>query len=108
MEKPAYATARWLYYVADRDSGQVLLSQWPDEMVLTGSTAKQFTIGTVYDTIGPNARLTTPVYATAPVIDGMLRGDLILVASGDLTLGGRGAMQGRVDDAFDATSIDHV
>ncbi|HZU46871.1 MAG TPA: D-alanyl-D-alanine carboxypeptidase/D-alanyl-D-alanine-endopeptidase [Mycobacterium sp.] len=108
MAKPAYATARWLYYVADRDSGEVLLSQRPDEMVLTGSAAKQFTIGTVYDTIGPNARLTTPVYATAPVIEGVLHGDVILVASGDLTLGGRGAMHGRVDDAFDATSIDHV
>jgi D-alanyl-D-alanine carboxypeptidase/D-alanyl-D-alanine-endopeptidase (penicillin-binding protein 4) len=108
MAKPAYATARWLYYVADRDSGEFLLSQRPDEMVLTGSTAKEFTIGTLYDTIGPNTRLTTPVYATAPVVDGVLHGDVILVASGDLTLGGRGAMRGRVDDAFDATSIDHV
>ncbi|BBY05982.1 D-alanyl-D-alanine carboxypeptidase/D-alanyl-D-alanine endopeptidase [Mycobacterium noviomagense] len=108
LAKPAYATARWLYYVADRDSGEVLLSQRPDELVLTGSTAKQFTIGTVYDSIGPNTRLTTPVYATAPVDNGVLHGDVILVASGDLTLGGRGAMHGRVDDAFDATSIDHV
>jgi D-alanyl-D-alanine carboxypeptidase/D-alanyl-D-alanine-endopeptidase (penicillin-binding protein 4) len=108
MAEPAYATARWLYYVADQDSGEVLLSQRPDEMVLTGSTAKQFTIGTVYDTIGPNTRLTTPVYGTAPVVDGVLHGDVILVASGDLTLGGRGAMHGHVDDAFDATSIDHV
>ncbi|WP_375483962.1 D-alanyl-D-alanine carboxypeptidase/D-alanyl-D-alanine-endopeptidase [uncultured Mycobacterium sp.] len=108
MAKPAYATARWLYYVADRDSGEFLLSQRPDEMVLTGSTAKEFTIGTVYDTIGPNTRLTTPVYATAPAVDGVLHGDVILVASGDLALGGRGAMRGRVDDAFDANSIDHV
>ncbi|WP_019973051.1 D-alanyl-D-alanine carboxypeptidase/D-alanyl-D-alanine-endopeptidase [Mycobacterium sp. 141] len=108
MEKPAYSTARWLYYVADRDSGEVLLSQRPDEMVLTGSTAKEFTIGTVYDTFGPDTRLTTPVYATAPTVDGMVRGDVILVAAGDLTLGGRGGRQGRVDDAFDATHIDHV
>lgn len=108
MQKPAYATARWLYYVADRDSGEVLLSQRPDEMVFTGSTGKQFTIGTLYDTLGPNTRLTTPVYATAPVRDGVLHGDVILVASGDLAMGGRGAMDGRVNDAFDATHIDHV
>jgi len=108
MAKPAYAKARWLYYVADRDSGEVLLSQRPDEMVLTGSTAKEFTIGTLYDTMGPSTRLTTPVYATAPVVDGVLHGDAILVASGDLALGGRGAMHDRVDDAFDATGIDHV
>jgi D-alanyl-D-alanine carboxypeptidase len=68
-------------------------------MVFTGSTAKQFTIGTVYDTIGPYTQLTTPVYATAPIVDSVLRGDVILVGSGDLALGGRGAMQGRVDHA---------
>ncbi len=107
-EKPAYATARWSYYVADRDSGEVLLIQRPDEMVLTGSTAKQFTIGTVYDIFGPDARLTTPVYATSQTVDGVVRGDVILVASGDLALGGRGGLSGRVDDAFDATHIDHV
>jgi len=108
MKQPPYDTARWLYYVADRDSGEVLLSQRPDEMVFTGSTAKLFTIGTLYDTIGPDTRLTTPVYASAPPVDGLLRGNLILVASGDLALGGRGAMQGRVDQAFDATAVDHV
>ena len=108
MEKPSYAPARWLFYVADRDSGEVLLSQRPDEMVFTGSTAKLFTIGTVYDTIGPDTRLTTPVYATAPTVDSLLRGNVILVGSGDLALGGRGAMRGRVDHAFTATSIDHV
>src|SRR5689334_11333137 len=108
MNQPAYATARWLYYVADRDTGEVLLSQRPDEIVLTGSTAKLFTIGTLYDVIGPDTRLTTPVYATAPPVDGLVRGNLILVASGDLALGGRGAMQGRVDQAFDATAVDHI
>src|SRR5258705_1934994 len=108
MEKAAYASARWLFYVADRDSGEVLLSQRPDEMVFTGSTAKQFTIGTVYDAIGPDTQLTTPVYATAPIVDSVLRGDVILVGPGDLALGGRGAMQGRMDHAFNATSIDHV
>ena len=108
MEKPAYTTARWLYYVADRDTGEVLTSQRPDEIVLTGSTAKLFTIGTLYDAIGPDTRLTTPVYATAPTVDGVVHGDVILVASGDITLGGRGALQGRVDQAFDASGVDHV
>lgn len=108
IAKPAYATARWLYYVADRDTGEVLLSDRPDEIVFTGSTAKEFTVGTVYDVMGTDTRLTTPVYSTAPVTDGVLDGDLVLVASGDLALGGRGAMAGRVDDAFDATHIDHV
>ena len=107
-DKPAYAHARWNFQVADLDTGEVLLSGRPDEMVLTGSTGKQFTIGSLYDAVGPDARLTTPVYATAPVSGGVVHGDLILVAAGDLAMGGRGAMAGRVDDAFDAGHIDHV
>lgn len=107
-DKPAYAHARWNFQVADLDTGEVLLSRRPDEMVLTGSTGKQFTIGTLYDTVGPDTRLSTPVYATAAPAGGVVHGDLILVAAGDLTMGGRGAMAGRVDDAFDAEHIDHV
>ena len=99
-DKPAYAHARWNFQVADLDTGEVLLSRRPDEMVLTGSTGKQFTIGTLYDTVGPDTRLSTPVYATAAPAGGVVHGDLILVAAGDLTMGGRGAMAGRVDDAF--------
>lgn len=108
MAKPAYAGARWLYHVVDPDSGDVLLSQRPDEMVLTGSTGKEFTIGTVYDTLGPDTRLSTPVYASPPAVDGVLGGDVILVAAGDLAMGGRGAMAGRVDVTVDATTPSHL
>ena len=108
MAKAPYATARWIYYVADAESGEVLLANRPDEMVFTGSTAKGFMVGAVYETLGPDTRLTTPVYATTPVDDGVVDGDLVLVASGDLTLGGRNALEGRIDHTFDADSVDHV
>jgi serine-type D-Ala-D-Ala carboxypeptidase/endopeptidase (penicillin-binding protein 4) len=108
MAKPEFKTARWIYSVADPESGEVLLANRPDELVFTGSTAKNFTVGSVYAAVGPDATLTTPVYASAPPIGGVLDGDLVLVASGDLALGGRGAMQGRFDHTFTATTIDHV
>ena len=108
MNKPAYETARWLYYVADQETGEVLLANRPNELVFTGSTAKEFTVGTVYDAIGPDSKLTTPVYSTVPPENDVLRGKLVLVASGDFALGGRGATQGRVDHTFAADSIDHV
>ena len=56
----------------------------------------------------PDTRLTTPVYATTPIGDGVVDGDLVLVASGDLALGGRNAMEGRFDHTFDVDSVDHV
>ena len=92
MAKPEFRTARWIYSVVDAKTGELLLANRPDELVFTASTAKNFTVGAVYGTAGPDATLTTPVYATAPAVDGLVDGDLVLVASGDLALGGRGAM----------------
>lgn len=108
MDKPAYQAARWSYQVSDLATGKVLLASQGGEMAFTGSTAKLFTVGAVYDTIGPNSRLTTPVYAIGRISGGVLYGNLVLVASGDLTMGGRNAAQGRADNSFSATTIDHV
>ncbi len=108
MAKPAYQGARWIYQVSDLKTGQVLLADRSAEMAFTASTAKQFTVGAAYRTLGTDSRLTTPVYATGPVVGGVVRGNLVLVASGDLTMGGRNAAKGRADDSFSATAIDHV
>ncbi len=108
MGQPAYSTARWTYHVEDPKSGLVLLSNRAGEMVFTGPTAMLLTVGTAYDTIGPDTRLTTPVYAAAPVADGVVEGDLVLVAAGDLALGGRGAMHGRADTVSGADGNDHI
>lgn len=108
MEKPAYKTSRWIYYVADAETGKVLLANRPDEMTFIGSITKNFAVGAVYDTLGPETRLTTPVYATAPVSDGTVDGDLVLVASGDIALGGRNALEDRFDHTQTADAVDHV
>ncbi|MCZ2826177.1 MULTISPECIES: D-alanyl-D-alanine carboxypeptidase/D-alanyl-D-alanine endopeptidase [unclassified Modestobacter] len=108
MSRPEYDTARWLYSVAEADTGRVVLAGRAGEFVFTASTAKNFTVGTAYATLGTDTTLTTPVYATAEPVGGVVAGDLVLVASGDLTMGGRGAMSGRVDHTFTADTIDHV
>ncbi|WP_246630085.1 D-alanyl-D-alanine carboxypeptidase/D-alanyl-D-alanine endopeptidase [Modestobacter lapidis] len=108
MAKPEFEAARWLYSVAEAETGRVVLAGRAGEFVFTASTAKNFTVGSTYATLGTDATLTTPVYATAEPAGGVLAGDLVLVASGDLAMGGRGAMDGRVDHAFTASTIDHV
>ncbi|MGA9278874.1 D-alanyl-D-alanine carboxypeptidase/D-alanyl-D-alanine-endopeptidase [Ilumatobacter sp.] len=108
MDGEQYESSRWLFYVADAETGEVLLSQRPDEVVFTASTAKNLTVGTVYDTLGPDTTLETPVYATTAVADGVVSGDVVLVASGDLAMGGRNATEGRFDNTFTATSLDHI
>lgn len=108
LQKPVYENARWIYWVGDAKTGKVLLANRPDEMVFTASTAKNFTVGSVYETLGTDTVLTTPVYATAPVADGAVPGDVVLVASGDLAMGGRGALDGKFEHTFNATNVDHV
>jgi D-alanyl-D-alanine carboxypeptidase/D-alanyl-D-alanine-endopeptidase (penicillin-binding protein 4) len=108
MDKPAYQAARWSYQVADLETGDVLMANRAGEFAYTASTAKQFTVGTAYAVFGADSSLSTPVYATGPVQDGVLDGNLALVASGDLAMGGRNAPAGRVDSSFTATSVDHV
>ncbi|MFH5232537.1 D-alanyl-D-alanine carboxypeptidase/D-alanyl-D-alanine-endopeptidase [Antrihabitans spumae] len=107
MEKPEYGTARWIYYVSNADTGEVLLANRPDEMIYTGSTAKNFTVASVYDTVGADTRFTTPVYTTAPPDAGVVPGNLVLVASGDLALGGRGGLDGKMDHTFYSDTVDH-
>ena len=108
IDKPVYGAARWIYFAADAETGEVLLTNRADEMVFTASTAKEFVVGSVYDTIGPDSTLTTRVFSTTPVAGGAVAGDVVLVASGDIALGGRNALEGRVDHTFNAETIDHV
>jgi D-alanyl-D-alanine carboxypeptidase/D-alanyl-D-alanine-endopeptidase (penicillin-binding protein 4) len=106
METEPYAASHWSYLVVDPDSGDVVYSNLADQFIFTASQAKEFTVGTVYDVIGADSTITTPVYATAAPAGGAVDGDLVLVAQGDLALGGRGAADGKFNFATDG--VDHV
>jgi D-alanyl-D-alanine carboxypeptidase/D-alanyl-D-alanine-endopeptidase (penicillin-binding protein 4) len=74
-----------------------------DQMSLTGSTRKLFSVGAALDTMGADHRQTTPVYRQGAVTGGVLDGDLVLVGGGDLEFGGR-----RIDaDTVQYTDFDH-
>jgi len=108
MSRAPYRTARWLWNVTDLKGGATLTSRNSGQLVPTGSTGKLFTVGTAYAVLGTPTQLTTPVYAVGTVQDGVLQGNAVLVASGDLALGGRGAMQGRMEDSDTKTTTDQV
>jgi D-alanyl-D-alanine carboxypeptidase/D-alanyl-D-alanine-endopeptidase (penicillin-binding protein 4) len=108
MSKPAYAAARWGYLITNQKNGKVLYSYNADQLAFTASTMKLFTISGLFAAYGPTSKLTTPVYTQGSVVGGVLTGNLDLVASGDLTLGGREAAQGKAVNAFSTTKIDHV
>lgn len=89
----------------DVHTGEVVYSLSPDSPFVTGSTAKTFSVGTVLDVYGLDHRFYTPLVRNGNVEGaGTLNGDLILVAQGDLTMGGRTMADGRIAvENFDHT-----
>ena len=90
MDKPAYKGAIWGLRVVDAETGQPLMDLEPGHQFFIGSVRKVFTLGELLNQVGPDHTYDTPIYRSGHVNDrGTLHGDLILVASGDLTMGGR-------------------
>ena len=85
--KPVYKNATWGLRVLE--GSKVLVDLHPDRKFYIGSVRKVFTVGELLDAVGPEHRYDTPVYRAGRVVHGVLSGNLILVASGDLTMGGR-------------------
>jgi D-alanyl-D-alanine carboxypeptidase/D-alanyl-D-alanine-endopeptidase (penicillin-binding protein 4) len=87
LAKPLYKHATWGLRVLD--GPKVLIDLHPQRKFFIGSVRKVFSVGQLLDAVGPNRRYDTPVYRTGSVTRGVLRGNLIILASGDLTMGGR-------------------
>jgi PBP4 family serine-type D-alanyl-D-alanine carboxypeptidase len=85
--KPRYVHADWGYTVIDVKSGRVLAAQNPQKMFDPGSTMKTYSVATALREYGPDYRFRTPVFRQGTVSGGTLDGNLILVASGDMSLG---------------------
>jgi D-alanyl-D-alanine carboxypeptidase len=104
MEKPRYSEATWGLQVTDLKSGEVIYDLNPQELLLTGSVRKLYSVSTTLNQLGADHRFKTPVYRRGEVdASGDLKGDLILVAKGDLTMGGRD----NGNDTIAITDFDH-
>ncbi len=113
MRLPRYPSfARWGIYVADRESGETLYALNSNQRFVPGSTTKLFPAAAALTAYGPEYRFETPVYRRGEVTDGLLDGDLILVASGDITMGGRDLPDGTLAygnvDHTDANAVPGV
>ncbi len=84
---PRYEHSSWGISVRDLSTGEVLLGQSGDKMFVPASTFKTFSGATVLDGYGPDYRFKTPVYRTGAMNKGVLEGDMVMVAPGDLSLG---------------------
>ena len=104
FNKPAYKNAVWGLRIVDLGTGKELMDLEPQCNFFIGSVRKIFSVGELLNQVGPAHRYNTPVYRHGELNgSGVLHGDLVLVASGDLTMGGRTNPDGTVA----VTDFDH-
>lgn len=81
----AYA-ANLSFYVSD-DSGKMIYEYQGNKGLTTASTQKIFTAAAALESLGKDYRYETTVSISGRVVQGVLKGDLILSSNGDPTLG---------------------
>lgn len=75
------------YQVSDRATGEVLEALLPEAPLPPASTTKAITTLYALEGLGAGFRFSTRLAATGPIAGGVVQGDLVLVGSGDPTLG---------------------
>lgn len=88
IDKPEF-NAGWGIKFASAETGESICAVDAAMPHRLASAIKQFYATTAFDALGPDRTFPTRVYATGPVRHGVLHGDLVLVAGGDLLLGSR-------------------
>lgn len=89
LDGPDYKHASWGVLVVDAKTGDTVYARNPDAMLAPASVTKLFTCAAALVALGPDHTQETSVYQRGIALKGTLRGDLVLVASGDVILGGR-------------------
>jgi len=90
MSRPEFAHANFGVEFYDIASGKVIYALNPTKLFVPASTTKTLTEGTLLAKLGADYRFHTRIYHTGAIDKkGTLKGDLILVASGDPNLSNR-------------------
>ncbi|HEX8829623.1 MAG TPA: D-alanyl-D-alanine carboxypeptidase/D-alanyl-D-alanine-endopeptidase, partial [Longimicrobium sp.] len=81
-----FAGANWGVEIRSAQTGRVLYQRNEGKMFVPASNMKLVTGSVALETLGPGFVYRTPVVATGPVSNGVLRGDLVVIGSGDPTI----------------------
>jgi dihydroorotase/N-acyl-D-amino-acid deacylase len=90
MDRPEFAHANFGIEFYSLETGKVVYSLNANKLFVPASTTKTLTEGTILAKLGADYRFHTLIYRTGPIDKkGTLKGDLVLVASGDPNLSNR-------------------
>jgi D-alanyl-D-alanine carboxypeptidase/D-alanyl-D-alanine-endopeptidase (penicillin-binding protein 4) len=106
---PNVRRAVWGVVVHSLDRDERLFELNPQTLLVPASVAKIVSAISAADAVGWDYRFETPVRATAPLVDGVLTGDLIVVGAGDPTPEGRAGASLQVwVDALKAAGLKRI
>jgi serine-type D-Ala-D-Ala carboxypeptidase/endopeptidase (penicillin-binding protein 4) len=86
---PGVSRASWGIAVQSLDRRERLFTLNAGTLLVPASVAKLVTVATAADAAGWDYRYTTTLRASGPIVEGVLRGDLLVVGSGDPSIAGR-------------------
>lgn len=88
LDPPPLDRHIWGVAITDLD-GRLLYGRNADRMMVPASNTKLVVAAVASALLGPEFRVQTSLYGTGPVVDGVLRGDLVLYGRGDPTFSNR-------------------
>jgi D-alanyl-D-alanine carboxypeptidase/D-alanyl-D-alanine-endopeptidase (penicillin-binding protein 4) len=95
LKAPGFQNGHWGVLVVDRKTGQVVYEHDADQLFAPASVTKLFSTAAALIELGPGYRFQTPLVRHGDVdAKGKIQGDMILIAEGDLCMGGRTGPEG--------------
>ncbi|MFM2094201.1 MAG: D-alanyl-D-alanine carboxypeptidase precursor [Planctomycetota bacterium] len=104
MNEPRFKQAHWGLLVVDQETKETLMEWNADKLFVPASTTKLYSVACAMEELGADYRFITRVYQAGRRDGDQLIGNLVLLASGDPSLGGRTTKEGLI--AF--TNNDHT
>ena len=99
---PVMAHASWGVHVRSLDRGDTLFDHNGGKLMMPASNMKILTLAATAERLGWDYRFKTSLETTAPVENGVLRGDLLVRGAGDPTISTRGKRDQLVFDEWAA------
>jgi len=109
----SWGEAHWGVLVVSLDTHDTLFAIEPDQALAPASNVKLLTTAAALHVLGPDYRFRTYLLSDAPIVDGVLEGDLVLYGTGDPGISDRfyaskDEVFQRLVDGLEAAGIRHV
>ena len=100
MEPEVLKNVFWSLCVQDAETGESLVDIRSSYLMTPASTLKVLTTATALECVSPETRLSTKLYTTGVISEGVLSGDVLIVGEGDPSIGSRHLKDTSADSFF--------